>query len=367
MNKSSWVFLVLLALLVTCACIAGCSDSSSSSSTSEQTTVTTPAVSSSALYVAGDIIKNPKSTGAAVLIISYDSGSDVYERAYIYPNSDGSWGYRVDATPAKVSRSTIEKVYTEKVSNIAVSAVPIGKPTAAATLAAASATTTTTTTATTATTATTTSTALAPKVTDITPDKGATGTTVSITELDGQNFQSGATVALVKSGESSIAATSVSLTSSSFITCTFVIPSGTTTGFWDILVTNPDGQYYQYKNGFDILEGTTTATTTTTSTTSAVSNVTIVSVTQKIVTGGAADTYTTVDITGTNLAFGANVILTQGSSTITSSTYAAVSNQEAHAFFHIPGASTGTWIVSVVDSSGNVLATYPNGITIAMS
>ncbi|MGA2121918.1 MAG: hypothetical protein ABSG49_07730 [Methanoregula sp.] len=368
MDKSSVVSLVLLALLVTCACIAGCSDSSSSTTTSGQTAVTTSPLSSSALYVAGDIIKNPKSgSAAAVLIIGYNPGTDMYERAYIYPNSDGSWGHRIDTSTAKVSRSIIEQVYTEKVRNMAVSAVPIGTPTTAATVAATSTieTTTETTTAT-----TTTPGNPAPVVKDINPFIGTSGNTVSITDLEGLNFISGANVTLEKSGEPSITATDVSVSSSTKITCTFVIPSGTATGQWNVVVTNPDGQSHSYTNLFTIYKGDTTATTTTTSTTTAIaSNVTIISLSPvKIVTGGL-DTYINppMDITGTNLTFGSKIILTQGSSTITSSTYSAVSNQEAHAFFTIPGASTGTWTVSVVDSSGNVLAKSTDELTISMS
>jgi len=364
MNKSSWVFLVLMALLVACACIAGCSDSSSSTSTSAQTAVTTSPVSSSAHYVAGDIVKNPKSSStAAVLIIGYDAGTDMYERAYIYPNSDGSWGYRVDANTAKVSRSIIEEVYTDKVRNIAVSAVPIGTPTTAATLAATYSTITTTAT-TMATTATTTSTASAPRVTDITPFAGQSGTTVSITELDGQNFQSGTTVALVKSGESSIAATGVGVTSANIITCTFVIPSGTTTGYWDILVTNPDGQFYQYQTAFNILEGSgTTTTTTTSSAVSTSSRVTIIQIQDTLLVTGGTEGYKTVTILGTNLTAASNMKLT-GPSTITGTTYSSSSATMATGYFTIPAGNTGNYYVTLVDSSGTVLATSSNTLTI---
>ena len=358
MDKSSWVFLGLLALLVACAGIAGCSGSSSSPGTAGTTTVTTPAASSAApLYAAGDIIKNPKSSGAAVLIIGYDPGTDEYERAYIYPNSDGSWGHRIDTTTAKVGRSTIEKVYTAKVSTMAVSAVPIGAPTTAATRAPTAATTTTA-----VTTTATATTAPAPKVTDITPGKGATGTTVSITELDGQNFQTGATVSLIKTGEPDIPATNVNVKSAGTITCTFAIPSGTTTGFWDILVKNPDGQAHQYHNGFDILPGT--ATTTTTGTSSAVStSITITQIQDTIVGTGCAMSDKTVSILGTNLTAPANMKLT-GSSTITARAYSATSSTMATGYFTIPSGSCGTYYVTLVDSSGAVLATSSTTLTI---
>ena len=55
----------------------------------------------------------------------------------------------------------------------------------------------------------TTTTALAPRITNVDPDKGKTGTTVSITSLQGTNFRTGATVSLKKSG-TTINATEVS-------------------------------------------------------------------------------------------------------------------------------------------------------------
>ncbi len=360
MDKSSLLFLGLLVLLVTCTCIAGCSDSSSSTATSGQAEVTTTTASSSALYVAGDILKNPKSTGAAILIISYDPATDEYVRAYIYPNSDGSWGHRIDSSSAGVSRSIIEQVYTEKVGNVAVSAVPTGTPTAAATQVVVSTTQTPSVTTTAAPTV-----LPPPRVTGISPLTGHAGTTVSITELDGQSFQSGATVALVKTGESSIPATSVSVTSPILITCTFVIPSGTSPGVWDILVTNPDGQYYQYKTSFTILEGSTTATTTTTGTTTAASTVTIIGISPSPLTTAGLETYQKFTMTGTNLSAPSSITLTKsGSSTITSSNYLADNSMSASVWFTLPAGSTGVWTVSAVDSSGTVLGSLANGLTI---
>jgi hypothetical protein len=362
MDKSSVVSLVLLALLVTCACIAGCSDSSSSTTTSGQTAVTTSPLSSSALYVAGDIIKNPKSgSAAAVLIIGYNSGTDMYERAYIYPNSDGSWGHRIDTSTAKVSRSIIEQVYTEKVRNIAVSAVPIGTPTTAATVAATSTieTTTETTTAT-----TTTPGNPAPVVKDITPFIGTSGNTVSITDLEGLNFISGANVTLEKSGESSITATDVSVSSSTKITCTFVIPSGTATGQWNVVVTNPDGQSHSYTNLFTIYKGDTTATTTTTGTTTAAGIVTLYSVSPSVVTTGGGAGFQNIVVTGTNLSSGANLKLVGSSHTLIGTGYYVPNTQQAQASFDIPAGSTDTYTISVVDSSGNVLGSLTNGFKI---
>lgn len=365
MNKSSAMFLGLVALVISCAIIAGCSDSSSSPEAPNETAVTTAsAVSPSALYAAGDIIKNPASTSTAgLLIIAYDASSDKYERAYIYPKSDGSWGYRLDAKTEKISRSTIEKLYTKKVGTITVSSVPTQAPAVAAT-AAATVSTRITTVATTATA--TTSGDPAPVVKGIDPFTGTAGKTVSITELEGLNFKSGANVTLEKSGESSITATDVSVSSSTKITCKFVIPSGTAEGQWNVVVRNPDGKYYTYSKEFYVYKGsTTTTTTTTTNTTSAASTVTLTSVlTDRVTTGGTETSGIQIIVMGTNLGSGSHLRLTNSAHTITGTNYYAQSNQMAQDMFTIPSGGTGTYTVSVLDSSGTVLDSVTNGLTI---
>ncbi len=37
----------------------------------------------------------------------------MYERALIYPNADGSWGYRLNANTAKSSRTVMDRDYTK--------------------------------------------------------------------------------------------------------------------------------------------------------------------------------------------------------------------------------------------------------------
>jgi len=352
----------------------GCSSSDSSSTTTAQPSVTATTASSAALYSAGDIVKNPKSTTtSALLIISFDAGKDMYERAYIYPNNDGSWGYRIDSKTEKISRSVIEKVYTQKVGSKTVSAVPISTPTPIATptpfpTTQATATSTATATA-------TTSSLSAPHVTGIEPDNGKAGTTVSITELRGTNFQSNCSVALVKSGSSNIVATNVIVSASGVISCTVILPSDASLGPWGVVVTNPDGQAHEYKNGFTIREGSTsqttaTATTTTSSssstTTTTVKTATLTSVSPNIVaTGGSESLSKQLVITGTNFESVANIKLTKsGSNTISGQSYWAQSGTNAQANFDFPAGSNGQWTVTVVDSSGNVLASLSNALTV---
>ncbi len=92
----------------------------------------------------------------------------------------------------------------------------------------------------------------APKVSSITPDSGTAGTAVSITNLAGNNFRSGATVRLHKNGQSDITASSVVVISPTKITGTFIIPATAATGNWDVVVMNSDGTFDTKNNGFRI-------------------------------------------------------------------------------------------------------------------
>ena len=91
-----------------------------------------------------------------------------------------------------------------------------------------------------------------PTVTGITPASGKTGATISITNLAGTNFRSGAMVKLQKSGQPDIVATSVVVSSPTAITCKFVIPATTATGSWNVVVTNSDRTTGTKAAGFSI-------------------------------------------------------------------------------------------------------------------
>jgi hypothetical protein len=272
----------------------------------------------------------------------------MYERAYVYPNTDGSFGYRIDSKTDLTSRSVIEKVYTAKVKKTEVSAIPVKTLTVAPTPTAISTTVETTT------VTTTTTIYPAPKIKNVEPSSGKTGTTVSVT-IDGQNFVSGANVTMRKTGETSIPATDVSVTST-VITCKFVIPAGASIGNWEMVVTNPDKQYHLFQNAILVQEGTATVTTTTTPYSAASGLVKITQVNDpRLVTGGNEEPKT-VSILGTNLTAASNMKLT-GPTTITSTNYACSSSTAAIGYFTIPSGNLGTYYVNVVDSSGNILAT----------
>jgi len=88
-------------------------------------------------------------------------------------------------------------------------------------------------------------------VTSISPSTGVNTGSVTITNLSGTLFQSGATVNLTRTGQLNITATNVQVVSSSQITCTLPL-TGKAAGQGNIIVTNPDGQSGILANGFTV-------------------------------------------------------------------------------------------------------------------
>jgi hypothetical protein len=266
MNKKTLQITGLVLLLISCVLFTGCTDNSSSTNTTTQPSPVTTALSGGAKYVSGDIVRIPNSNAiTAILIIGYDSATDMYERALIYPNEDGSWGYRMNTNTEKASRAVLEKVYTEKITNKPPASIVIGKPTVATNAPTASTTQTQSTSTPTITTTTTVLLGGKPSFKSIDPDYGTAGEQILITALTGTNFRSGATVTLMMVDNPNITATNVDVKSSLLITCTFNPPASTTAGAWDILITNPDGQFVRYSNIFSI-HGSPNPTGTTTQT-----------------------------------------------------------------------------------------------------
>jgi len=198
--------------------IAGCSDQSS-----EGTTTTVPTTAPSVKYAAGDIIAptSPSSAQNLFVIIKYDRSTDQYTRQMIYKNADGSWGHFVNNKTDKEARTLVEKVYPVKISQVNLTAIAVVTPTPA-------------------TTVTITSSGNSPAITGISPKRGATDATVSVT-VTGNYFQSGATVKLMRAGDPPIQATGVTVTSSTNINGIFKL-TGAEKGGYNVKVTNPDGQ-----------------------------------------------------------------------------------------------------------------------------
>lgn len=91
-----------------------------------------------------------------------------------------------------------------------------------------------------------------PVITSITPDSGRHGRTVAIKKIAGANFQTGATIQLVKSGLPTISGQNVRVVSSGQITGAFTLPSNAKTGYRDLVVRNPDGGTFSLVNGFRV-------------------------------------------------------------------------------------------------------------------
>jgi len=344
------IFTALIVILCVSIFFAGCTKTSDAATTTTPLTTQQTTVAAGALYAAGDIVKSPSgSAGTGWLILSYDPATDMYSRAFIYQNADGSWGYRVNTNTENSARKTMEKVYTNKITHVPVSSVPVKTPTAASASVTTSA-------AGTSTTTTVTTTAGKPQFKSMTPDEGTAGTTVSVTDLVGSNFQSTPTVALMRTGSSNITATNVQVVSSSHMTCTFTIPSNTTAGTWHIIITNPDGQSVTYSDYFVIHASTSvTATTTVTATsTSAYNTISIYDISpHSIATGGLLTPNQRLTIIGSNIQPLARVVLQRtGYSNITSVETYPESASTLLATFTIPAASQGSW---------NVIVTNPDG------
>jgi subtilisin family serine protease len=96
---------------------------------------------------------------------------------------------------------------------------------------------------------------LHPTVSSIATAAGTQGTTVSVTNLAGTDFQTTGTtiVKLKKSGSADITATDVAVASSTRITCKLPIPSNAATGAWNVYVQNAGGQTATKANAFTVI------------------------------------------------------------------------------------------------------------------
>jgi len=121
-------------------------------------------------------------------------------------------------------------------------------------------------------------------VISIDPATGVAGTSISITNVAGTGFLSGATVKLTKADSADVSATSVTVVSPTQITCTFVLPAASTTsvGTWNVVITNPDGPSVSLANAFSVTYAAPTVTS------------------MDPATGVAGDLLSGVSITGTN-------------------------------------------------------------------
>lgn len=94
--------------------------------------------------------------------------------------------------------------------------------------------------------------ASAPRITSVSPPRGVTPDLVSIT-VGGENFDNSATIKLVNpTTAAEIVGTDVSVSAHQSIIADFNLGLATP-GFWDIQVTNPNGEFSRQSNGFEVV------------------------------------------------------------------------------------------------------------------
>jgi len=166
---------------------------------------------------------------------------------------------------------------------------------------------------------------------NITPNN-AFGNSVRITNLHGIGFVSGATVKLTMAGEPDVVATDVQVISQRQIACTLDI-SNAASGWWNVTVTNPDGQSATLPNAFTILPAVTS------------------------VTPNAAPNNADVDvyIEGSKFELGTMVKLARiGQTDIPASNVSVLADSVIVCTLSVDGAADGAW---------DVVVTNPNGLS----
>jgi hypothetical protein len=186
----------------------------------------------------------------------------------------------------------------------------------------------------------------APTVLGITPDSGNSGSTVSIRNLTGTNFITGASVKLSKTGNPDLFASDELVLDATNLTCTFTLPAGTSPGLWDVTVINTDGQSGVLPTSF------------------------MVNTPGPIVTnispdsGITGNTITITSLAGSGFQNGATVILNSSSAPdIVASGVVVVNQNQISCTVNLAGASLGARNVVVTNPDGRV-AVLPNGFLV---
>lgn len=188
-----------------------------------------------------------------------------------------------------------------------------------------------------------------PTIESINPSSGPASGPVSITSITGSNFSSGASVALTKSGQSTITGTGFSVAGATSITGGSFNLSGAATGLWNVVVTNPDSQTGTLPSGFTVTSAPNAPTISTFTPTSGVNT-------------GAV---TLTSVTGTNFASGATVKLTRSGQSDINCTGVNFTNTTTLSGGSCPitSAVAGFWNV-VVTNPDTQSATLTNGFTV---
>jgi hypothetical protein len=261
------------------------------------------------------------------VITRYDAGKDMYTRAWIYKNTDATWGHFNNNRTENVERAVVEKIYPVKIAHVTVSAIPLVTPTIPPTVTA-------------------TRSGSYPVVTGISPANGAGDAVVGVT-IAGSSFENGATVKLTRAGYPSVMATGVSVASATRIDCTFSL--GKDEGSYSVVVTNPGGQSDTLSQAFSIGQAPPA----------------IASVSPN--TAELNTTQLAITINGQNFKDGVKVTFVQGSTELTCVTPTSLYTTKISCLLDIrksDGAKTGLWDVRVLNIEGQQSSTLPGKFTV---
>ncbi|MGD1004452.1 MAG: type IV pilin N-terminal domain-containing protein [Methanoregulaceae archaeon] len=177
---------------------------------------------------------------------------------------------------------------------------------------------------------------LAPTVSTITPNTGNRGWPVTITNLAGNNFVSGAIVKLVNNTAGpDVAAYNVFVVSPTMITCNFNL-LGVNQGIWNVTVQNPSSDPGTLKNGFTVNSLAPTITGNSVPP-----------------TGNPGQLVTITNLPGTNYQPGALVDYYQGGTRINLTNVNVVSTTQMSGTLQIPAnAPTGAYNIMVTNTDG---------------
>ena len=181
------------------------------------------------------------------------------------------------------------------------------------------------------------------QVVSIMPDAGYNTGPVSITNLRGEGFLAGSTVALTRDGETAILANPVTVVTSTRITCVFDL-QGKATGYWDVTVTS--GSFSQtLPGGFGI------------------SLMQVLSITPY--GGYNSGPVSVTDLRGEGFVAGSTVALTRaGETAILANPVTVVTSTRITCTFDLAGAATGYW--NVVVTTGSFSQTLSGGFGVSL-
>jgi PKD repeat protein len=185
-----------------------------------------------------------------------------------------------------------------------------------------------------------------PVITNITPSSAINNGVVGITDLAGSNFMNGATVTLVKTGESPIATINGPIVQPNKILCFFDL-TGKPVGLWDIMVSNPDGQNGTLSDAFTIYYPQAPVVTGI----SPATGVNDASIVIPNISGSGFENNATVNLT------------MSGQPDIQGSNVIRVSGSQINATFDLTGVATGAWSVVVTNNDGQS-GTLPAAFTV---